>query len=132
MARFLFPALFIAVLALFVACGDDDDETDASPTPTASGAATASTPGSATGSTATATAAATTAAASATAAPTDTEAPEVTPPSACQDNPDPATDATNVVDSPEPFAAVSSPLVVTGQIEAFEAAFVMTLYDATG
>jgi hypothetical protein len=59
--------------------------------------------------------------------PTATEAPNV-----CQPNPHPATSAQVVVSQPAAFAQVTSPLTVSGRINAFEAAFQIAIKDASG
>jgi len=55
-----------------------------------------------------------------------------TPNEVCAENPDPATDDLNRVDSPSPGDTVSSPITVSGEIAAFEAAFRITIFDADG
>lgn len=102
-------ACLVVVLSL-AACGeggdDDDDASTATPTSTATPSAT--------------TPAATTAAAS------------PTPRDVCLTNPNPTTPDINKVTAPLPYAHVTSPVQVTGQIAAFEATFQVTIYDAQG
>jgi len=65
--------------------------------------------------------------------PTPSPTPTTTataPPNVCLPNPDPATPDQLVIDAPEPNDAVTSPVTVSGQIAAFEAAFKLTIYDA--
>jgi hypothetical protein len=84
-----------------------------------------------------------TASASATAPPTS--APPVTPTATvantatpspianvCQTNPSPATSDQTVVNQPQPGAQVTSPVTVSGQINAFEAQFNIAIKDAAG
>jgi len=84
-----------------------------------------------------------TASASATAPPTS--APTVTPTATvanratpspianvCQTNPSPATSAQTVVNQPQPGDLVTSPVTVSGQINAFEAQFNIAIKDASG
>jgi len=67
--------------------------------------------------------------------PSETPTPTATAtavPNVCLPNPDPATPDVLVIDTPEPGDAVNSPVAVSGQIAAFEAAFKITIYDAAG
>ena len=84
-------------------------------------------------------AAGTAAAAPATAAPTGQAQPSPTAPApsptpaltgVCPPNPDPAPATVAVVTQPAPNASVTSPLTVTGMVEAFEATFQAQLLDA--
>ncbi len=100
----------LLVLLSLAACGGDDDGA-ATTTPTASATAATTTP------------AATTAAAT-------SPAVSATPMDVCATNPNPATPDVNNVTAPSPFAEVTSPIQVTGQITAFEATFKVTIYDA--
>jgi hypothetical protein len=50
----------------------------------------------------------------------------------CQANPSPATASDVVVEQPSPFAQVTSPLVVSGRINAYEATFRLAIKDASG
>jgi hypothetical protein len=51
---------------------------------------------------------------------------------ACQPNPDPATSSQVVVSQPTAYAQVTSPLTVSGMINAFEATFEIAIKDASG
>ena len=59
--------------------------------------------------------------------PTPTAAADV-----CQPNPDPASADVATVDSPQTGDSVTSPVTVSGQINAFEAQFNITIFDADG
>src|SRR3990172_4136844 len=61
------------------------------------------------------------------ASPTPTAAADV-----CQPNPDPASADVATVDSPQTGDSVTSPVTVSGQINAFEAQFNITICDACG
>jgi hypothetical protein len=50
----------------------------------------------------------------------------------CQTNPSPATSAQTVVNQPQPGDHVTSPVTVSGQINAFEAQFNIAIKDAAG
>ena len=50
----------------------------------------------------------------------------------CRPNPDPAAADMAVVDSPRPGASVSSPVTISGRMNAFEAQFNITIFDAAG
>ncbi len=69
-------------------------------------------------------------------APSDTPTPatETTPlpPNVCQPNPDPASPQVLVIDTPKPGDAVTSPLLVSGRVAAFEATFKITIFNAAG
>lgn len=54
------------------------------------------------------------------------------PQDVCQPNPDPATPEFQVLDEPESGDTVASPLTVSGEILAFEASFLVTVFDADG
>ena len=68
--------------------------------------------------------------------PTATPSPATTTPApvadVCQANPAPATSAQVVVSQPAAFARVTSPLTVSGSINAFEAKFRSAIKDASG
>jgi Immunoglobulin-like domain of bacterial spore germination len=64
--------------------------------------------------------------------PTPTETTTPTPTNACQPNPDPATVAQVVVSQPDGYTEVTSPLTVSGTINAFEATFQISIKDASG
>jgi hypothetical protein len=57
---------------------------------------------------------------------------DVTAVEACQENPDPVTGDFQVIDAPEAGATVTSPVTVSGQILAFEAAFQVAIFDPDG
>jgi len=59
--------------------------------------------------------------------PTPTGQPDV-----CQPNPDPATAGVAEVDSPSAGDSVTSPVTVSGRMNAFEAQFNITIFDAAG
>ncbi len=59
--------------------------------------------------------------------PTPTGQPDV-----CQPNPDPASADVATVDSPQTGDSVTSPVTVSGQMNAFEAQFNITIFDAAG
>src|SRR3990172_10053236 len=50
----------------------------------------------------------------------------------CRPNPDPASADVAEVDSPEAGDSVTSPVTVSGQFNAFEAQFKITIFDAAG
>ena len=93
----------IALLAL-AACGDDDDEAT---TPTSSGGPSVTAPDSAGGSA--------------------THIPNV-----CLRNPDLAGDDVLIINQPSPFAEVTSPLIVIGEVAYLEATSQIAIYDAGG
>jgi hypothetical protein len=67
--------------------------------------------------------------------PAITSTPAATPTAAanvCQANPHPATSAQVIVSQPAPYARVTSPLTVSGRINAFEATFQIAVKDAAG
>jgi hypothetical protein len=67
--------------------------------------------------------------------PTATVANTATPSpiaNVCQTNPSPATSDQTVVNQPQPGAQVTSPVTVSGQINAFEAQFNIAIKDAAG
>lgn len=111
--RYLILAALALIVTLTVACGDDDDATS---TPTSAQFTSATT-------TTTPTSVATTTAA-ATASPT--------PVSVCGTNPDPATPSDAVITAPAANDQVTSPLMVSGTIAAFEAVFQISIKDAAG
>jgi cytoskeletal protein RodZ len=117
--KYLMMAALAAVVALAVACGDDDNATQTPATATQATSATSTTQ-------ATATASPT---ATATVANTATATPLA---NVCQTNPNPATPAQTVVDAPLSGAQVTSPVTVSGQIAAFEAQFNIAIKDASG
>jgi Immunoglobulin-like domain of bacterial spore germination len=117
--RYLMLTALVGLVTLGVACSSGDN----SSTQTTTGTHTAS--------------------ASATAPPTS--APTVTPTATvantatpspianvCQTNPSPATSAQTVVNQPQPGDLVTSPVTVSGQINAFEAQFNIAIKDASG
>jgi predicted small lipoprotein YifL len=65
----------------------------------------------------------------ATPTPSATVAPFI---NVCMPNPDPATPDVQIIDQPLPFASVTSPLTVSGQIVAFEATYQIAIYDVAG
>src|SRR5438034_11458713 len=67
----------------------------------------------------------------ATASAEPSETPDVLE-SVCRDNPDPATDDVNQVDIPNAGDVVASPVTVQGRVDAFEANFRITIFDAAG
>jgi hypothetical protein len=112
--RYLIPAALALVIALAVACGDDDNATN-SPTSTHTASATTS------------------ASATTTHSPATTSSPLPTAMgSICGANPDPATSSEAVITAPLANAQLSSPLVVSGTIAAFEAVFQISIKDAAG
>jgi len=111
MRTFALTCALLAVLALLAACGDDDESTS----PTA-------TPGSATPSGA----ASPTPTPSAAASPSPTSSPGA---DVCAPNPDPAPAGSASITSPPPGDSVTTPVTITGTVEAFEAAFKVTIYD---
>lgn len=65
--------------------------------------------------------------------PVPTLSPSPTPvPDVCLPNPDPATPEFQVLEAPDPFAEVTSPVTVSGQINAFESVYQVTIFDAEG
>jgi hypothetical protein len=116
--KYLMMAALAAIVAFAVACGGDDDNATQTP-------ATATTSASATGTPQT----------SASATPTATVANTATATpiaNVCQTNPNPATSAQTVVNQPQPGDQVTSPVTVSGQINAFEAQFNIAIKDASG
>lgn len=70
-------------------------------------------------------------------APTPTPPPSPSPsptpfPNVCLRNPDPATSEFQILDEPDPFTEVTSPVTVSGQVNAFEATYQVTIFDADG
>jgi len=106
MPRFLILTVVAVAVLGVAACGDDDD---GATTPTPSGDT------SITGSP------------SASPAGSPTRFPNV-----CLPNPDPATDAFQVLHNPQPSSEVTSPLIVTGEVNYFEATVQIAIYDADG
>lgn len=102
-----------AALSLFVLACDDDT----TPTPTPSATVQTSLP---------------TASPSATATVVTTPTPTSQTQNVCKPNPDPAPSSILVIDAPLPNASVQSPITVSGQVQAFEATFEMTLFNANG
>ncbi len=69
----------------------------------------------------------------------ETATPEVTPaetataePEVCQPNPDPATPEFQVIDQPSAGETVTSPVTISGQVLAFEATYLIGIFDADG
>jgi hypothetical protein len=109
----LILTLTLCLLAAAAACADDDEEATASPTSVVTGTATVTpSPGPVTS--------------PATASPTPTAS--IT--NVCGTNPDPATPQEAVITAPVAGAQVSSPLMVSGTIAAFEAVFHISIKDA--
>jgi hypothetical protein len=118
--RYLMLTALAGLVALGVACNSGDN-TSGTQTATATHTASAS-----------ATAPPTSAP---TVTPTATVASTATPSpiaNVCQTNPSPATSDQTVVSQPQPGAQVTSPVTVSGQINAFEAQFNIALKDAAG
>jgi hypothetical protein len=115
----LAAVMLIAVACVFLACGDDDEDESEAQTPTQTGINVQPTvPGTD---------------APATSGETETPAPEPTDPaSACAPNPAPGSTDVVQVDTPEPFARISSPVTVSGRIAAFEATYKIRIFDAAG
>ena len=66
-------------------------------------------------------------------APSPSPSPSATPfPNVCLPNPDPATSEFQILDEPEPFSEVTSPVTVSGKINAFEATYQITIFDTDG
>jgi hypothetical protein len=116
--RIPFAALIVPALALFIACGGDDEPTDEDTGNGTSGAT-----------------------ATRTVRPTqrpdgdgDTEPTGTLDPLAtvCRENPDPANDSLVQVDEPLGGDPVTSPVQVRGRVAAFEATFRVTIFDAAG
>lgn len=105
MPRILTLAVAAIALLAVAACGDDDE----TPSSTSSDAS---------GSTAT--------------APVSGDGSPTPIPNVCLRNPDPATDEFLIVRQPTFRSAVTSPLIVTGEINYFEATFQIAIYDADG
>ena len=65
----------------------------------------------------------------------DVDAPSPSPtafPNVCLANPDPATSEFQILEAPDPFTQVTSPVTVSGQVNAFEATYQITIFDAVG
>ncbi len=69
----------------------------------------------------------------------ETTTPEVTPaetataePEVCQPNPDPATPEFQVIDEPSAGDTVTSPVTISGLVLAFEATYLIGIFDADG
>jgi hypothetical protein len=119
--RYLILTALAGLGALAVACSSGDN----SSTQTATGTHTASASASVTA----------TPQATATATPTATVAHTATPSpiaNVCQTNPSPATSDQTVVNQPQPGDQVTSPMTVSGNINAFEAQFNIAIKDAAG
>jgi hypothetical protein len=93
----------LGILALAVACGDDNGDSPSTVTPAGSTPGPQST------------------------TPEPTQVPDV-----CAPNPDPATPDLVQIDAPEAFARLSPPVIVSGKIAAFEATFKIRIFDAAG
>jgi hypothetical protein len=119
--RYLMLTVLAGLVVLGVACSGDDN---ASGTQTA----TATHPP-AVSTTATPTSSPTETPVASTSAPTPTPSPAA---SVCQTNPNPATSAQTVVNQPQPGDQVTSPVIVSGQIAAFEAQFNIAIKNASG
>ena len=66
-------------------------------------------------------------------APTPSPSPAATPfPNVCLPNPDPATSEFQILEAPARFTEVTSPVTVSGQVNAFEATYQITIFDADG
>ena len=68
-------------------------------------------------------------------APTPPPSPSPSPtpfPNVCLPNPDPATAEFQILEAPDPLTAVTSPVTVSGQVNAFEATYQITIFDAGG
>jgi len=66
-------------------------------------------------------------------APTPSPSPSATPfPNVCLPNPDPATSESQILEAPDPFTEVTSPVTVSGQINAFEATYRITIFNDGG
>jgi hypothetical protein len=115
--KYLMLAALAAVIALAAACGGDDGNSTSSATATQTTSASATNTSQATATPAL------------TATNTATANPLAT---VCQTNPNPATAAQTVVNLPLPGAQVTSPVTVSGQINAFEAQFNIAIKDASG
>ena len=109
------------LVALGVACSSDDN-TSATQTATATHPPAVS-------ATATPTSSPTATPVASTGAPTPTPSAAA---NVCQTNPSPATSAQTVVNQPQPGDLVTSPVTVSGQINAFEAQFNIAIKDASG
>ena len=53
-------------------------------------------------------------------------------PNVCLPNPDPATSEFQILDAPDPFTEVTSPVTVSGQVNAFESVYQVSIFDADG
>jgi hypothetical protein len=118
--RYLMLTALAGLVALGVACSSGDN-TSGTQTATATHSPAAS--------------ATSTPQATATATPTATVANTATTSpiaNVCQTNPSPATSDQTVVNQPQPGAQVTSPVTVSGQINAFEAQFNIAIKDAAG
>lgn len=65
----------------------------------------------------------------------DTDAPTPSPtafPDVCLPNPNPATSEFQILEAPDPFTEVTSAVTVSGQVNAFEATYQITIFDAGG
>ncbi len=113
----LLLTLALASIALFVACDNGGDGAtpgpDGAPTPAVTPAVTDS--------------------------EEQTATPEVTPaetataePEVCQPNPDPATPEFQVIDEPSEGDTVTSPVTISGLVLAFEATYLIGIFDADG
>ncbi|MCH8814432.1 MAG: Gmad2 immunoglobulin-like domain-containing protein [Chloroflexi bacterium] len=66
-------------------------------------------------------------------APSPFPSPSPTPfPNVCLPNPDPATSEFQILDAPDPFTEVTSPVTVSGQVNAFESVYQISIFDAGG
>ncbi len=50
----------------------------------------------------------------------------------CQPNPDPATPESQVIDQPRAGDTVTSPVTISGQVAAYEATYLISIFDAAG
>ncbi len=109
----LLLALALASIALLVACDNGGDGATPAPDGAPTPAATESEDETAT--------------AEVTPAETATAEPDV-----CQPNPDPATPEFQVIDQPSAGDTVTSPVTISGLVLAFEATYLIGIFDADG
>jgi len=107
MPRFIIATILAIITVAFAACADSENET--TPTPSLSPSPSAS--------------------------PTPSLSPSPSPtpfPDVCLPNPDPATSEFQIIETPAPLTEVTSPVTVSGQVNAFEGTYQIAIFDADG
>jgi hypothetical protein len=107
MPRFIIVTILATIAVAFAACADSENET--TPTPSLSPSPSAS--------------------------PTPSSSPSPSPttfPDVCLPNRDPATSEFQIIEAPAPLTEVTSPVTVSGQVNAFEGTYQIAIFDTDG